>query len=128
MTLSLITKKEGEVSVEDEYSGMRRWRTDEGGTRRQVIAAGRIGLSLGFKRLVCFQSDLMEALQSDLMEALSYVLEVGIEAPVCVLRWAVQGIRSEFSFIRDRATAKIKSQNVERRKTVIMLNQARKKI
>ena len=95
MTLSLITKKEGEVSVEDEYSGMIRWRTDEGGTRRQTIAAGRIGLSLGFKRLVCFQSDLMEALQSDLMEALSYVLEVGIEAPVCVLHWAVQGIWSE---------------------------------
>jgi hypothetical protein len=56
---------------------MTRWRTDEGGTRRQVIAAGRIGLGLGFKLQVCFQSDLMEAL--------SFSLEVGIEAPVFVL-------------------------------------------
>ena len=34
MTLSLVTKKGGEISVEDEYSGMIRWRTDEGETRR----------------------------------------------------------------------------------------------
>ena len=64
MTLSLVTKnKEGEVSVEDEYSGMTRWRTDEGGTRRQANAAGRIGLSLGFKRLVCFPRLQMETLR-----------------------------------------------------------------
>ncbi len=50
MTLSLITKKEGEVSVENEYSGMRRWRTDEGETRRQANAAGRIGLSSLWQR------------------------------------------------------------------------------